>query len=448
MRIALLAALLAPAIASADASLPPLRDTVVHGARHAPAGVKHFTQVSHLIYLNNCLPNGCDVSPGDDNSLTQHSSIPQSNAHLAAWGYGQTNWNALVSCVKDMYAPFDVQITDVDPGPSVPHFELIVGGNSSDVGVPGAGGVAPFVPCDGQLQDNVISFVFASETSNLDYLCWASAQETSHVFGLDHELDAKDPMTYLSPPVKKPGFQNEDANCGEDRPRTCYCGGTTQNSAQYLMDTMGPAHLDPASLAITSPADGAWVKPGFSIKATATDQLSVKGANLSIDGANADAVTKLPLVFHAPATLAGGDHVVKVDASDAGARSLSAQVTVHVTPTCDATTKCDKGLSCLGGYCLPGATVAGGLGGTCMGNDDCITGTCATDGSSYSCTAACDPGNKCPSGFSCIDAGGGSSLCWPSKDNGGGCSTGGSGGEPGLLLLGLGALVTFVRRKR
>src|SRR5256885_1349531 len=83
----------------------------------------------------------------------------------------------------------------------------------------GAGGVAPFIPCAGEVQDNVISFVFAQETQNLDYLCWAAAQETSHVFGLDHELNAKDPMTYLSPPVKKVGFMNEASNCGEYQPR-------------------------------------------------------------------------------------------------------------------------------------------------------------------------------------------------------------------------------------
>src|SRR5690242_7805700 len=124
MRAAFLAATLIPAIAAAESPAPPMRDVVVHGARHAKAGTSQFTSVSHLIYLNNCLPNGCDVSPGEDDSLTQHSSIPQQQAHLAAWGYGQTNWNSLVQCVKDMYAPFDVQVTDQDPGPSVNHFKL------------------------------------------------------------------------------------------------------------------------------------------------------------------------------------------------------------------------------------------------------------------------------------------------------------------------------------
>src|SRR5690349_13612629 len=153
MRVAFLAASLVPAIAVADAPAPQMRDVVVHGARHAAPGSKAFTQVSHLIYLDNCMPNGCTVSPGFDDSLTNHSSIPNQTAQLAGWSWGQQNWDNLVQCVKDMYAPFDVQITDVDPGPGVNHFTVMVGGNSTDIGVPGAGGVAPFVPCDGELQD-------------------------------------------------------------------------------------------------------------------------------------------------------------------------------------------------------------------------------------------------------------------------------------------------------
>jgi uncharacterized protein (TIGR03382 family) len=345
-----------------------------------------------------------------------------------------------------MYAPYNVQVTDQDPGPNVNHFELMVGGTSANVGISNAGGVAPFIPCDGQLQDNVISFVFAAETSDPDYLCWAAAQETSHVFGLDHEMNAQDPMTYLTPPVKKAGFQNADTPCGEYQNRTCWCGQPTQNSAQYLMDTMGPAHLDPASITIDSPGDGAWVEPGIPVHATLMSQLSVTNALFQIDGANETSLEKPPLTFNLPSSLSGGDHTITVTATDSAARQVSASITVHVTASCSDGQSCAKSFGCLGGYCVPDSRTPGGLGATCTQNTDCITGQCGTDGTDHLCTGACDDGSKCPGGYTCLQAANGVGVCWPS-DSGGGCATG-SGGSPLLALGGLGVLLAMLRRKQ
>jgi MYXO-CTERM domain-containing protein len=411
-------------------------------AAKAPGG---FATVSRLIYLNRCA-GGCTVSPGFDDSRSDHSSIPHSVSHLAAFSWGDDSWNQLVQCVKDMYAPFNVTITDQDPGQAA-HFELMVGGNSTDIGISGAGGVAPFVPCDGDLQDNVISFVFSAETSNLDYLCWAAAQETSHVFGLDHELLATDPMTYLSPPVKKPGFQNMAANCGESTPRTCYCGGQTQNSAQYLMDTFGPTNLMPATLAITSPADGAWVKPGFTVKATVVSQLSVLSSTLAVDGSNTSTSQTGALSFTAPTSLGGGDHVIAVNATDAAQRTFGNMITVHVPASCDANTPCAGATKCLGGLCLPDATTPGGLGATCTDNSQCITNACGQGDNQMLCTGPCDGGDSCPDGFECVSAaGGGAGVCWPSTNSGSGCAT--SGGGSGWLVLGMFGALGLLRRRR
>jgi len=458
MRSAVIAAILAvplaatagPKLASSPSDSVSFFDRVMQPPKRSPTGVKAFTSVSRVIYLNPCLPNGCTVYPGSDDSRTNRSSIPNTQALLTAWPHGTTAWNQLVQCVKDMYAPFNISVTDVDPG-NTNHFEVMVAGNASAIGVDGAGGVAPFEPCDGQLQDNVISFVFAADISNQDFLCWAAAQESSHVFGLDHELNALDPMTYLTPPIKKEGFQNTASNCGEDNPRECWCSGNTQNSYQYLMDTFGPSNLEPGTITITEPKDGQWVKPGFKVKYEVMSQLSVVNGELKIDGSTATATQSAEHEFTAPAAIPGGDHTIMVSAVDAGNRTLTSQVTVHVTATCVTTDGCAADLHCLGGYCLPGADTPGGLGSPCTSNEQCITNTCGSDGTSQLCTGACDmtTGGElvCPDGYACYDTGGGGGVCWPSEEDTGCCSTS-TKNAPLHVLFGLTVLGFVVRRRR
>src|SRR5439155_8041087 len=157
------------------------------------------------------------------------------------------------------------------------------------------------------------------------------------------------------------------------------CGEATQNSAQYLMDTFGPAHLDPATVAIDAPADGTWVKPGFAVHATAMSQLSLASAELDIDGSQTSSLTKPPLAFNAPSTLGGGDHTITVSATDSGARQASASVTVHVVASCAGGQSCPSGFGCLGGLCLPNEQTPGGLGAPCTDNADGITNSRGTD---------------------------------------------------------------------
>ena len=120
---------------------------------------------------------------------------------------------------------------------------------------------------------------------------------------------------------------------------------------------------------------------------------------------------------------------------------MSAAVNVHVTAACSAAAPCPAGSHCLGGFCLPGGDVDGGLGAACTGNEQCITGTCGSDGIETLCTGPCDAGGTCPSGFQCV----GGDVCWPGEDDGG---CGAAGGSPGLVLSGLAGLVLALRRRR
>ncbi|MDQ3370938.1 MAG: hypothetical protein M3680_36430, partial [Myxococcota bacterium] len=431
MRVALLAAVigLVPALGLGPAGADTLKKPIVWKNRVLPPlqpdanGPVALTSVSRKLYLNDCKPNGCAVFPGADNSLTNRSSIAESNVVLSAYHHGDEHWGKLVQCVKDTFAPFDVEILTTDPGSSVSHFEVMIGGSDSQLHPElQAGGVAPFISCNAQ-RNNIISFVFPQTTDDLEYLCGAVVQEAAHVWGLDHELNAADPLTYLELGSLK-RFQNDDALCGEElgAARRCFCGGTTQNTFRYMINTFGlqPGLAEPL-LTVNTPRNDQWVKPGFPITAQLVSPLDAISATIKIDAATVATFPKGPYAANAPATLAPGDHAITVTASDAGDRMATATINVHVMSSCAAGEKCGSGFHCLGGLCLPGSGVDGGLGAACEGNDECVTGSCGSDGSDSKCTAACDAGASCPSGYDCLGANGGAGVCWPSE--GGGCST-------------------------
>ncbi len=86
-----------------------------------------------------------------------------------------------------------------------------------------------------------------------------------------------------------------------------------------------------------------------------------------------------------------------------------------------------------------------GLGSTCGGNGDCDSGTCGTGDGGSKCVMACSAGNNdtCPSGFDCLDNGGGNGVCWPTQ--GGCCDSSGRGAPTALIGI---ALVGLVLRRR
>ena len=417
-------------------------------------GAVPLAPVSHTLFINQCT-GGCTVLKGQDDSRTNRSSIPAGTVNLSAWNQGQPKFDQLVQCVKDTFIPFNINVVTVDPGANTSHFEVMVtGGDSTQLRAGlNAGGVAPFIDCSGTY-NNGLSFVFGGTTNDLNFMCGAVAQEAAHIWGLDHEYNKDDPMTYLNLGSLK-RFQNVAAQCHDSsQPPNpipqCYCGASTQNSYQYLLSMFGASNLPPATLAIATPTEGQWVKPGFPVVVQLTSMISgVAGGSLSIDGTQTMTIgASQPLAFNAPTTLTGGDHAVLVSASDGGGRSASATVHVKVTAACSATVPCAATTNCIGGFCVPGSEVDGGLGAACTTNNTCITGQCGSADGQQLCTGACNSDGTCPSGYSCLGGSGADGVCWPSSSDGGGCSTsdGGSGG-PLVLLAGLGFVAIVLRRR-
>ena len=404
------------------------------------------TQTATLIYLNRCA-NATDCTYTADfgnDSRSNRSSIVSGTSTVQAFAHGDPAWQALVQCVREVYAPFAVEITDVDPG-EVPHHEAVVGGYPSDIGMGnGIGGVAPFT-CG--IIHNSITFSFANIYGDVTEICHTVAQETAHAFGLDHEFLCEDPMTYLNGCGRK-FFRDIDAPCGEFEQRACQCGGTTQNSVERIAAVFGDGMVNPPSVEITAPAEGAQVTPGFPIRANVLDDVGVDKVEFYLNGTKIGETSQFPFVFNAPQTISTGAIEIEVRAFNPIGGVGSAKVNVLHGDPCAGNDSCADGEVCWAGACVKGPGIPGGIGSTCEGNTDCDSGFCGSDGTDSFCTANCREGDICPDGFDCVAAGE-RKFCWPGE--GGGICSASNVSEGPLFPVIAGLMIAMVlgwRRRR
>lgn len=266
----------------------------------------------YTIFMNR---NGGTYTPGNNNASTNRSSVPQQTSVIPAWNVSDANWAQVMGCVRAQFAAYDVEITDQDPG-ELPHMESVVAGRPGDIQLPnGVGGVSPFTS-NCSVIDRSIVYTFAEVFgNNYQVICEVVAQEVAHSFGLDHQFLCSDPMTYLTGCGAK-SFQDTNAQCGEDSPRTCACGQTTQNSHQMLASRIGIGDALAPTVSILSPSDGATVPPGFSVTASAEDNIGIARVELYIDGVLAETKTAAPFTFVTSGAIGNGSHIIETRAYD------------------------------------------------------------------------------------------------------------------------------------
>ena len=328
---------------------------------------------SRVIYLNK---NGVTLNPGTNDARTNKSSLATATTSIPAWSTSATTWAATVSCMKDLFAPFDVTVVETDPG-NVPHIEAVFGGTPQLLGMEaGVAGVSPFTQNSAVIENSIV-FTFTSVIpQDARLACEIMAQEVAHSYGLDHVLLASDPMTYLQYTGNR-SFKNQTASCGEDVARPCGIGGSqcraNQNSVTLLTERIGAKIGDtvPPTGNITSPSANSLVPPGFNVYAAAADNLMVRSGKLYVDGTLVDTEdTGGPYTFSTPATLAEGPHRLKIEVSDG----------VNVVTTTEITVTVKAGAA-------PPPVPPGmgtGPGGDTGGDTGEITGGCSTGGSSSS----------------------------------------------------------------
>ncbi len=463
-------ALAQPALAERPRSLIVPQE-IEPGVR-GPTGLAPY----NTLFLNRC-PSGCTVKPGGSNSIQDSWGIGTTRT-LTAFPYGDQAWAVVVACVKDVMSPFVINVTDVDPG-SANHFEIMIAGKGTDLSGSwtNVGGIAPGgTPCN-SYANNALVFAFAKSYGNnttnecdascVNELCATAAQEIGHTWmTMDHVRLAADPMTYFGFNDRR-YYQDEEAQCGSDcvdgvspygetctgtnnQSHSCTCGGQTQNSHAVVASLFGLGPGSPPTVKILGPKLNESVMPGFSIFTDISDDSGkIAKVELKVDNQVVATLMKGPFVFNAPATLMNGPHKVEVIAYDPHQTPGSAIDNVIVGPPCESSDDCSAATDvCVGGRCVPGSGVNGGLGTTCAMATDCLSGQCASDGTNSYCVEQCVVGD-CPSDYGCLDVGNGTSVCWPGYDDGsGGCGCQSSSPGPAGLLLGLGVMVVTCRRRR
>jgi MYXO-CTERM domain-containing protein len=431
---------------------------------------------TNKIYLNNCKPNGCVIRGGANASsidtATAQGSWPINGTRtLTPFSASDAVWNQVVACLRDVFSPFGVEITTTNPSPA-PHFEIMIAGRPTDLGMDSSvGGVSPF-SCQEYIPNSLVFTFQRVWGSDVEEICATAAQEVAHSWALDHSIEPSDPMTYFAYNGRR-RFKDATIACGSDcvggvSPFGSACTGTNrqihdcscpglphitragQNSFQRIRSLFGDGTPTPPMVTITHPMLGARVEPGFPVRVEATDDNGVAKVELYINNTKTGEVTTRPYVFNAPTTLEPGTHTVKVTAYDIHGTDASASVQVVIGEPCGKPADCPSDTdTCIGGRCVPGPGVQGGLGSPCENGTECASGQCVEEvsGAKY-CVEPCTLGtDECPAGFGCV-ANGQGGVCWPGVGEGGGCSAGNDAGGLAMFGLGLGALLATRRRRR
>jgi len=357
-RILIGAAVLAPSIAVAEApqrSVAPsgqanLYDVVVGAANEdgyqsgrqvlPPSGddTAGALAASRTVFLNK---NGITLSPGVNDARINRSTVVTQPTTIPAWNVSASVWADTVSCIREVFSPFDITIVDADPG-NVPHIEAVFGGTPNLLGLSTQlSGVSPFTTDCAVIENSIVFTFMGSLPSDARLACQVQAQEIAHSFGLDHVLLAPDLMTYL-PYAGRRWFQNQAAQCGEDKARPCGLNGSvcrqSQNSVALLTERVGLRGVAGDTVAptvgITSPRDGETVPPMFDVDFTATDNAKVLMASLYIDGTPSGSVVAAPLSIAMPRALTAGTHKLRIVATD-GINEKAQEITVTVDENAD-----------------------------------------------------------------------------------------------------------------
>jgi hypothetical protein len=411
-----------------------------------------------------CSGGSCNCPTGNAGTYTIEE-FKDSSGNVGA--FADPEWNAIVQCVRKIYSPYKITVTDQVPPGGQSHNQGIVAGRSINIGYTGVNGIAPAHTCDPR--DNVISFTFANQytgtgAQRIQDICETVAQESAHAYGFDHVYQRSDgqpacwdPMTYL-PSCGPKYFRNDDMKCGEFSARPCYCADA-QNPHRRLTAIFGKGTplTTPPVLSVMQPMQDATIGDGYRVVTVASAErgiahidlwlnnykwASVKGVAFGAAG-QPEATYTLPIPDDAP------DSIIDLEVKaydDIEVETVSETITVTKGAPCTSASTCAKGQVCEDGRCF-WKPPAGDIGDACEFMQYCMSGLCleTTDGDFCSRECVVGVSDSCPDGTYCEGPTGLVGYCLP-NDDGGCCSVGGD--RRAECLLSLGVVALLMRRRR
>lgn len=196
---------------------------------------------ANVLYL---VRGGGTYTPGTTDSRTNASGVLPGSDPISfePFPYGDTNWADVVSCVEAGLAPYDIVVTDQDPG-NADHWEIVLSTSSESVGL--GTGVWALSPLTCGVVRNGVAFVFTDRSTSATLNCGVALSDFGQLVGLERVTSCDDVMDdsstcNLEDPNRS--FTDQDAHCGLDTPDTCTCDrgpNNTQNAHRILLSALG-----------------------------------------------------------------------------------------------------------------------------------------------------------------------------------------------------------------
>jgi hypothetical protein len=176
-------------------------------------------------------------------SVANVSGIVTTEVTTGGASISETMWRTARTCVTTELAPYDITVTDVDPG-DVDHLEIVVTDQAAEIGLSATNGVSPF-SCPG-LGPREIGFAFwapfgkSGQREFCETLLWIVAVSA----GLTDSADCHDIMwprrsdDELAGACGDKHFTEELIGCVEPADlasRTCVCTGESLQSSHAGM---------------------------------------------------------------------------------------------------------------------------------------------------------------------------------------------------------------------